>query len=71
VAATNALLLAEVSKQGHTVTCEPSEVIAADPAPASRGRRRMSHGGGVVPGLPWGDAASHVGLKHTSRTVDL
>jgi len=26
--------------------------------------------GGVVPGLPWGDAASHVGLKHTSRTVD-
>ena len=37
VAATNALLLAEVSKQGHTVTCEPSEVIAADPAPASRG----------------------------------
>jgi alkanesulfonate monooxygenase SsuD/methylene tetrahydromethanopterin reductase-like flavin-dependent oxidoreductase (luciferase family) len=36
VAATNALLLAEVSKQPHTVTCEPSEVIA-DPAPASRG----------------------------------
>jgi hypothetical protein len=72
VAATNALLLAEVEQTA------PYGHLRAQRSHCSRSRTRLKGGGGgchmaggVVPGLPWGDAASHVGLKHTSRTVDL
>jgi hypothetical protein len=69
VAATNALLLAKVSKQPHTVTCEPSEVIAADPAPASRGAEADVTWRGRGAWTPMERRGEPCGFE--SRTVDL